>query len=188
MGFPAMPVLSSTLMLTLLMGVGLVFFLRAASKERTTVVEVCSSRPPLEVLDGLSSWLLQRGWRAVAGDPERQLLRFEGQVEASLPLALLLSGLGSVGAAALGLVLRQLLPSLQFWPLLLVLLGPMAGLLYRRRAQRQESLELLLLPPQGFVPTTLRLRAHRDELIAIEQELGRPLNLQSDGALLSSPI
>jgi hypothetical protein len=38
------------------------------------------------------------------------------------------------------------------------------------------------------VPTTLRLRAHRDELIAIEQELGRPLNLQSDGALLSSPI
>jgi hypothetical protein len=109
-------------------------------------------------------------------------------VEASLPLALLLSGLGAVGAAALGLVLRQLLPSLQFWPLLLVLLGPMAGLLYRRRAQRQESLELRLLPPQGFVPTTLRLRAHRDELIAIEQELGRPLNLQSDGALLSSPI
>jgi hypothetical protein len=181
-------VLSSTLLLTLLMGIGLVFFLRAASKDRTTIVEVNSSRPPLEVLEGLNQWLQQRGWQAIAGDPEQQLLRFEGQVEASLPLALLLSGLGAVGAAALGLVLRQLLPSLQFWPLLLVLVGPMAGLLYRRRAQRQESLELLLLPPQGFVPTTLRLRAHRDELIAIEQELGRPLNLQSDGALLSSPI
>ena len=39
------PVLSSTLLLTTLMGVGLVFFLRAASKDRTTTVEVNSSRP-----------------------------------------------------------------------------------------------------------------------------------------------
>ena len=36
------PVLSSTLLLTTLMGVGLVFFLRAASKDRTTTVEVNS--------------------------------------------------------------------------------------------------------------------------------------------------
>ena len=42
--------LSSTLLLTLLIAVGLVFFLRAASKDRTTTVEVRSSRPPLEVL------------------------------------------------------------------------------------------------------------------------------------------
>ena len=44
------PALGSTLLLTLLLAVGLVFFLRAASKDRTTVVEVRSSRPPLEVL------------------------------------------------------------------------------------------------------------------------------------------
>ena len=56
--------LSSTLLLTLLLAVGLVFFLRAASKDRTTTVEVRSSRPPLEVLSQLSEWLLQRGWRA----------------------------------------------------------------------------------------------------------------------------
>ena len=31
---------TSTLLLTALLGIGLVFFLRAASKERTTVVEV----------------------------------------------------------------------------------------------------------------------------------------------------
>ena len=48
--------------------------------------------------------------------------------------------------------------------------------------------ELRLLPAQDFCPTTLRLRGHRDELIAVEQELGRPLNLHSDGKLLSSPI
>ena len=46
--------LSSTLLLTLLLAIGLVFFLRAASKDRTTVVEVHSPRPALEVLAGLS--------------------------------------------------------------------------------------------------------------------------------------
>ena len=93
-----------------------------------------------------------------------------------------------MGAASLGLVLRQLLPQLGFWPLLLALLGPMAGLLYSRKAERVETFELRLMPTQDFCPTTLRLRGHRDELIAVEQELGRPLNLHSDGALLSSPV
>ena len=48
----------------------------------------------------------------------------------------------------------------------------MAGLLYRRKAERVETFELRLLPPRTSAPT-LRLRGHRDELIAIEQELGR---------------
>jgi hypothetical protein len=183
--------LGSTLLLTLLLAIGLVFFLRAASKDRTTVVEVHSPRPPLEVLEGLSGWLTARGWRTETGDPDRRLLRFSGQVRASGALALLLSLLGSVGAACLGLVLRQLLPGLGWWPLLLALLGPAAGLIYRRRAARPEALELRLIEAAGdgqALGSTLRLRAHRDELIAIEQELGPLLELASDGALLSSPI
>ncbi|MFN5117538.1 MAG: cofactor assembly of complex C subunit B [Cyanobacteriota bacterium] len=183
-----MPTLGSTLLLTLLLAIGLVFFLRAASKDRTTVVEVHSPRPPVEVLEGLSTWLTARGWQTEAGDPDRCLLRFRGQVEASAPLALLLSVLGGVGAACLGLVLRQLLPPLGWWPLLLALLGPAAGLVYRRRAARPESLELRLIEAEGRPGSTLRLRAHRDELIAIETELGPRLDLASDGALLSSPI
>ena len=71
----------------------------------------------------------------------------------------------------------------------LALLGPLAGLIYRRRAARSESLELRLLPnPESASGSNLRLRAHRDELIAIEQELGPSLQLASDGSLLSSPI
>ena len=62
------PVLSSTLLLTSLMGIGLGFFLRAASKDRTTTVDVNSSRPPVEVLDGLNHWLLARGWQASGCD------------------------------------------------------------------------------------------------------------------------
>jgi len=182
--------LASTLLLTLLLAIGLVFFLRAASKDRTTVVEVHSPRPPLEVLDGLSSWLSQRGWSTDGGDAQRQLLRYRGQVEASLPLALLLSLLGAIGAACLGLVICQLLPQLGWWPLLLTLVGPGAGLIYRRRAARAEILELRLMNQTGGDDSgsTLRLRAHRDELIAMELELGPSLQLASDGALLTSPI
>lgn len=183
-----MPTLGSTLLLTLLMAIGLVFFLRAASKDRTTVVDVHSPQPPVQVLDGLSTWLTARGWQTEAGDPERQLLRFRGQVRSSLPLALLLSLLGSVGAACLGLVLRQLWPGLGWWPLLLALLGPLAGLLYRRRAQREEAVELRLISHDSATGSALRLRAHRDELIALELELGPQLGLFSDANLLSSPI
>jgi len=182
------PALSSTLLLTLLMTVGLVFFLRAASKDRTTVVDVHSPRPALEVLDGLSRWLQQRGWQAEAGDPERRLLRFSGRVAASLPLALLLSVLGGVGAACLGLVVRQLLPALGWSPLLLTVLGPLAGLVYGRRAARQEQVELRLISDDTAPGSTLRLRAHRDELIALEQEMAASLELASDGSLLRSPI
>ena len=92
-----MPTLGSTLLLTLLLAIGLVFFLRAASKDRTTVVEVSSPRPAMEVLDGLGAWLTDRGWQSDGGEPERRLLRYRGQVRASVPLALLLSGLGGLG-------------------------------------------------------------------------------------------
>ncbi|MFN9618641.1 MAG: cofactor assembly of complex C subunit B [Synechococcaceae cyanobacterium] len=183
-----MPTLGSTLLLTLLLAIGLVFFLRAASKDRTTGVEVHSPRPPVEVLEGLSTWLAERGWHTESSDPQRQVLRFRGQVSASIPLAVLLSLLGGLGAACLGLVLRQLLPGLGWWPLLLALVGPLAGWLYRRRAARSEGLELRLMNEPGREGSTLRLRAHRDELIAIETELGPRLQLASDGALLSSPI
>ena len=182
------PTLASTLLLTLLLAVGLVFFLRAASKDRTTVVEVHSPRPALEVLEGLTGWLTQRGCRTETGDPDRSLLRFRGEVGASAPLALLLSLLGAVGAACLGLVVRQVLPQLGWWPLLLAALGPAAGLIYRRRASRAETFELRLIDDRSEPGSTLRLRAHRDELIAIETELGPTLDLASDGRLLSSPI
>jgi hypothetical protein len=178
----------STLLLTLLLAIGLVFFLRAASKDRTTTVEVRSSRPPLEVLPTLTGWLEARGWQAVGGDPERRHLVYRAAVASSPALAALLSLLGAIGAACLGLVLRQIWPQLGWWPLLLALFGPMAGLLYRRRAKREEAVELRLISHDGATGSALRLRAHRDELIALELELGPQLGLFSNANLLSSPI
>lgn len=178
----------STLVLTLLLAIGLVFFLRAASKDRTTVVDVLSPRPPVEVLEGMVAWLHQRGWQSTSKDPERQVLRFSGQVQASLPLAVLLSFLGTLGAGSLGLVLHQLIPGVGWWVLALSIVGPLGGLIYWKRAARPESLELRLMSDSSAGGSALRLRAHRDELIAMEKELGPALGLASDGRLLSSPI
>ncbi len=179
---------SSTLLLTLLLAIGLVFFLRAASKDRTTVIELHSSRPPIEVLDGISNWLEERGWRRSGGDADSQILRFSGRVLSSGSLAILLSIFGGLGSSCLGLVLRQLYPSLGWWPLLLVGLGPVAGLFYQRSAMRIEDLEMRLVSNSDAQGSVLRVKAHRDELIAIELELSTCLDLKSDGSLLSSPI
>ena len=179
---------TSTLLLTALLGIGLVFFLRAASKDRTTVVEVRSPRPPVEVLNGLDAWLKQRGWSQQGGDADRCLLEYRGQVDSSVPLAILLSLLGTVGAGSLGLVVRQMSPSLNWWPLLIATLGPLAGWIYTHRARRVEEIQIRVIEPEGSEGSTLRLRAHRDELIALELALADPLELASDGALLSSPI
>ena len=71
---------SSVLLLTILLAIGLVFFLRAASKDRTTVLDLHSPLPPLAVLNGITNWLEERGWRAEGGDVDRRILKFNGIV------------------------------------------------------------------------------------------------------------
>ena len=182
------PGFQSTLLLTLLLAIGLAFFIRAASKDRTTLVDIHSSKPPLEVLNGINIWLKERGWNPNGGDANLQLLRFRGKVAASKRLAVLLSFLAAIGAGCFGLVLKELIPELQGWPLLLVFLGPLAGVIYSHQAARIETLELKLLESQKKSGCLLRIRGHRDELIALELELAPALQLESDGKLMSSPI
>ena len=180
---------SSTLFLTILLGIGLVFFLRAASKDRTTVVDIQSPLPPLEVLKGISFWLEARGWKKSGGNIDEKLLIFNGNVASSIFLAIFLSCLGGLGAACLGLVVIQLYPSLHWWPLLLAVIGaPLAGIIYRIKSKREESLELKLLSSELSNTSILRIKAHRDELIAIQLELSESLELSSENSLLSSPI
>ena len=178
----------STFTLTILLAIGLAFFLRAASKDRTTVVNISSPLEPLPVLEGLSTWLEERGWRGEGGDADRRILKFNGTVSSSPALAIFLSVLCGLGGACLGLVVIQLYPALSWWPLILAGLGPFAGVFYRTRSSRQESLEIRLISSFNDVETVLRIRAHRDELIAIDAELSKRLKLASDASLTSSPI
>tara|TARA_B100000214_G_scaffold211116_1_gene153336 strand:- start:1007 stop:1564 length:558 start_codon:yes stop_codon:yes gene_type:complete len=180
---------SSTLFLTILLAIGLGFFLRAASKDRTTIVDVQSPLPPLEVLKGISFWLEERGWEKNGGNAEEKLLIFNGNVASSTFLVIFLSCLGGLGSACLGLVLIQLYPALSWWPLLLAAIGaPLAGIIYRIKSNREESLQVKLLSSDTSSNCILRIKAHRDELIAIQLELSETLELSSENSLLSSPI
>jgi len=100
--------LNSTLLLTILLAIGLFFFLRASSKDRTTIVEISSSQQPVKVLNGLCEWLYLRGWKQTGGDFEQRILIFKGQVVSSKFLAIIIGILGGFGSCALGLVIMKM--------------------------------------------------------------------------------
>ncbi len=182
--------LKSTLLLTILLSIGLFFFLRASSKDRTTVIEVSSSQKPIEVLKKICEWLDLRGWQQVGGDFDQKLLIFKGQVVSSKFLALFLSILGGFGSCALGLVITEIYPALKWWPLLLGFVGgPLSGIIYYKKSAREEKFELRLLNKKDNEEKTLmRLRAHRDELISLDKDLGERLQLETDGSLFKTPV
>ena len=181
--------LNSTLLLTILLAIGLFFFLRASSKDRTTVVEISSSQQPVKVLNDLCEWLNLRGWKQKGGDSNQRVLIFYGQVISSKFLAIFLGFLGGFGSCALGLVIIQIYPVLGWWPILLGLIGgPLSGMVYLKKSAREEKFELRLISKDDDNTTFIRLRAHRDELISLENELGQRLELKSDGSLYKTPI
>jgi len=181
--------LTSTLFLTILLAIGLFFFLRASSKDRTTIVEITSSQKPVEVLNVMYEWLNLRGWKQTGGDFDKRTLTFKGQVVSSKLLAIFLSLLGGFGSCALGLVIIQIYPELILWPILLGLIGgPLSGIVYFKKSAREEKFELRLINDNENDSTFMRLRAHRDELISLENELGEKLQLKSDGSLFKTPI
>ena len=181
--------LNSTLLLTILLAIGLFFFLRASSKDRTTVVEISSSQKPVKVLNDLYEWLNLRGWKQTGGDFDKRILIFKGQVVSSQFLAIFLGILGGFGSCALGLVIIQIYPALGWWPILLGFIGgPLSGMVYFKKSAREEKFELRLINKDDDVMTFMRLRAHRDELISLENELGDTLDLKSDGSLFKTPI
>ena len=173
--------LNSTLLLTILLAIGLFFFLRASSKDRTTVVEITSSQKPVEVLNIMYQWLQLRGWKQTGGDFDKRILIFKGQVISSKLLAIFLSLLGGCGSCALGLVIIQIFPTLGWWPILLGLIGgPFSGMIYFKKSAREEKFELRLLSNENSDAMTLiRLRAHRDELISLENELKRQAQIKT---------
>ncbi len=182
--------LNSTLLLTILLAIGLFFFLRASSKDRTTVIEISSTQQPVKVLNALCEWLNLRGWKQIGGDFDQRTLVFKGQVVSSKLLAIFLGFLGGFGSCALGLVIIQLYPSLGWWPIILGLLGgPLSGIIYFKKSAREEKFELRLIDKDNEEDITyMRLRAHRDELISLENELSDKLKLKSDGSLFKTPI
>ena len=181
--------LGSTLLLTVLLAIGLFFFLKASSKDRTTIIDISSSKKDIEVLNEVCNWLNARGWQQIKVNSDKKILTFKGQVVSSKYLAIFLSILGGLGSCSLGLVIIQIYPLLNWWPILLGLVGgPISGFVYFKNSQREEIFEFKLINENERQYTQLRLSAHRDELIAFENDLKDKLELRSDGSLFKTPI
>ncbi|MGB3613561.1 MAG: cofactor assembly of complex C subunit B [Elainellaceae cyanobacterium] len=167
----AAPILSSTLLLTLLIMVGLVFFIRASTKERleTAQFAAAEAQTPSQLVDDLLTHFTQRAYAPLPRkvSPENPRIVLSGQVKPSIFLAVFLTVLAAIGLLCLGLVIALLLPQVGNLGLILGLLAPFAGLFYWRRSGRMEQIILDLMPNQPVVKVT----GHRDELIVLRRSL-----------------
>jgi Cofactor assembly of complex C subunit B len=170
------PVLASTAFLTVLLAIGLFFFIRASAKDRTEVAKLLAEQQGEPFLERLQQYFVDRAYRLIAVDAEANCVVYEGTLRPSLFLAIFLSGLAAVGILCLTLVIAMLFPASKPLVLLLVLLAPLAGVFYWKKAGRAEQVALQVEFLEGSAPqSVLTVTAHRDEVIALRQSLNLKL-------------
>lgn len=167
--------ISSTLLLTILLSVGLFFFIKASVKDRTEAVRLSSEQPQESLVPQLQEYFTGRSYRVAAVDAAKGQVTFQGFVRPSWFLAIFLTLLAAIGILSLVLVLSMLFPKLETAFLGLELLSPIAGLFYWRKAGRQEQVSLKFEELSSSDPQTTKslitVTGHRDELAALQQAL-----------------
>lgn len=168
-------ILSSTFLLTLLLSVGLLFFIRASTKDRIQAIKLVSEQPLASLMTQLRQYLQERSYQVAKVDEENNSVTFEGFVKPSVFLAIFLTMLAAVGTLCLALVYSFLFPnsSLAF---LVVLLSPAAGVFYWKKSARNEQVSLKLenTSSESQQQSQVTVIGHRDEIA----ELVRSLNLK----------
>jgi hypothetical protein len=175
------PVLPSTAFLTLLLAIGLAFFIRASTKDRIEVSQFLAEQQGEPLLERLQQYFVGRAYRLTAVDAAENKVIYEGMVRPSWFLAIFLSLLAAVGILCLALVLGMLFPVAVNWLPLLVLLAPLAGLFYWRKSARPEqvALQVEFLQDAAAPRSLVTVTGHRDEVAELKQALGLKL-LESD--------
>jgi Flp pilus assembly protein TadB len=164
------PILTSTSILTLLLAVGLFFFIKASVKDRTESLELSVTESEMELLPKLEQYFRDRAYRIASVDAQTSIVTFEGLVAPSKFLAVFLTLLAAGGIACLALVLAIIWPQIGFLFLVLLTIAPLAGWFYWQRSERNEQV-LLKLEPQTPTMTRIELTGHRDELANFRSEL-----------------
>ncbi|MDJ0704796.1 MAG: cofactor assembly of complex C subunit B [Leptolyngbyaceae cyanobacterium MO_188.B28] len=167
-------ILSSTFLLTLLLFVGLVFFIRASTKDRTQTVQLLSEQEDTRLLEQLRDYFEQRAYRVTAIDPENNQITLAGFVRPSVFLAVFLSLLAAIGIFCLALVLSFLFhEQTPLWGGL-ALFSPLAGVFYWRKSGREEQVSFRIKSLPTSTPSQkslLTVIAHRDELANLQRAL-----------------
>jgi Cofactor assembly of complex C subunit B len=166
-------ILPSTLLLTLLLMVGLFFFIRASTKDRTQIAQLVSDQDEATLMPQLKEYFVARSYRVAAVDPQKNQVIFEGFVRPSWFLAVFLTLLAAAGFLCLSLVLMLLFPNLGKVFLGMLLLSPLSGVFYWKKAARLEkvSLKVETTESEQKSPSKITVTAHRDELIELQRAL-----------------
>ncbi len=165
-------ILPSILLLTVLMAIGLVFFIRASFKDRTETVNLVSPQAGDSFLQQLQQYFAARSYLVTAVNPEKNQVIYEGFVQPSIFLAIFIVVLAAVGILCLSLVFSMLFPERSLLFSAPVVLSPAAGWLYWQKAGRKEQVSLFMEPSLNTEPSNrITVTAHRDELAALEKAL-----------------
>jgi ABC-type transport system involved in cytochrome bd biosynthesis fused ATPase/permease subunit len=167
--------LYSSLLLTLLIMVGLFFFIRASVKDRTEREEFTSSLAAEALAEKVKEYLEKRTYANV---PERSATEtegpaiqvYQGVMQPSKFLAVFLSFAAFLGFVCLGLVFGVFFPQASVLWSALPLLSPVAGLFYWKKARKTETVRFKIVATEHG-KTKLKVEAHRDELASMNQAL-----------------
>ena len=163
----------STFLLTLLLSVGLFFFIRASTKDRIEIMRLGSEQNEDTLMNSLKEYFRSRSYRVLAVDSTKNQVTFEGFVSPSWFLAVFLTLLAAVGLGCLALVLSMLFPDFGQFFLLLILFSPLSGFLYWKKSGRLEKVSLKMenIPSGQDFSSTITVTAHRDELAELQRAL-----------------
>lgn len=163
----------STFLLTFLLSVGLFFFIRASTKDRTEVMRLASEQDGNTLMAALKEYFRSRAYRVAAVDAVKNQVTFEGLVSPSWFLAIFLTVLASVGLGCLALVLSMLFPDFGQFFLVIIVFSPLSGLLYWKKSGRLEKVSLKMenIPSEQNFSSTITVTAHRDELAELQRAL-----------------
>jgi uncharacterized membrane protein YphA (DoxX/SURF4 family) len=174
------PVLTSILFLTLLLVIGLAFFIRASTKDRTETVIFSAPIETVGLLDQLQTYFEGRAYQVTSLNSDKSEVTFSGIVKASVALAIFLSTLAAVSLGCIALVLYILFPNSHPATLGILLLSPLAGFFYWKGAKRPETVKVTITdvePASGLSQksqphfTHFKVSAHRDEIATLQSKM-----------------
>ena len=160
------PVLSSTLFLTLLLTIGLFFFIRASIKERIEEIQLITEENKESLASQLQTYFDNRAYKVTESDSDR--LIFEGFVRPSWFLAIFLSILAAIGLLCLALVVTYLVPAIGYFSSALAIFSPLAGYFYWKGAGRVEKVSIKI-ETEEMNKNRVLVQGHRDELIQLKR-------------------
>ncbi|MEM7793592.1 MAG: cofactor assembly of complex C subunit B [Cyanobacteria bacterium P01_C01_bin.118] len=158
----------STFFLTILLGVGLFFFIKASTKDRTEVAEFLSQQSSETLHQKILDYFQTRAYSLLEDESpssNQEWTQLSGLVRPSIFLAIFLSFLAAVALMCFALVLTTLFSGYGALFFGLVILSPVVAIWYWKQAKREEKIAFRIQPTNDG--STLTVRGHRDEIIQL---------------------